>query len=84
MNPDAPEDRARGTMTPEAFADSIVPGVQRFPADRAVVGAAEGGGDVAAGAVELLETPATGLADLIGALLAALNGHALTYTADPA
>uniref|UniRef100_UPI003F499D52 DUF5987 family protein n=1 Tax=Nocardia suismassiliense TaxID=2077092 RepID=UPI003F499D52 len=71
-------------MTPEAFADTIAPGEQRFPADRAVVGAAEGGGDVAVGAVELLKTPATGLTDLICALLAALNGHSLTYTADTA
>ncbi|GLK12286.1 hypothetical protein GCM10017600_56950 [Streptosporangium carneum] len=66
-------------MTLEAFADTIVPGEKRSPDDRAVAGAAEGGGAVVAGAVELLETPATGLAPALGDFARLLNRHAQAY-----
>jgi hypothetical protein len=74
-------DKAR-TMTFEAYADTILPGEKRFPDDRAVAGAAPGGGAVAAGAVTLLETPAAGLAGALDSLAYALNGHAAAYAAE--
>ncbi len=70
------------TMTLEAFADTIVPGEKRGADDRAVAGAAPGGGAVAAGALELLETPATGVTDGLPYLASALNGHAESYAAE--
>jgi hypothetical protein len=69
-------------MTLEAFADTIIPGEKRSPDDQAVAGAAEGGGAVAAGAVELLETPATGITDGLDPLCDALNRHAEAYAAE--
>ncbi|MFF4378215.1 DUF5987 family protein [Kitasatospora sp. NPDC001547] len=66
-------------MTLEAFADTIVPGEKRSPDDRAVAGASTGGGAVQAGAIELLETPATGLTDALDDYEQALNRHAATY-----
>lgn len=72
------QDDAR-TSTLEAFADTIIPGERRSPADRAVAGAATGGGAVAAGAVQVLEMPEGGLAPLLDDLVAALNGHAASY-----
>lgn len=70
------------TMTLEAFADTIIPGEKRSPDDRAVAGASTGGGAVAAGAVELLETPAGGMAELLDTLAAALNEHAAGYASE--
>jgi enediyne biosynthesis protein E8 len=66
-------------MTIEAFADTIVPGEKRWPDDRAVSGAAAGGGAVAAGALELLEHPASGYAAVLEPLAGALNAHASRY-----
>lgn len=63
-------------MTLEAFADTIVPGEKRWPEDRAVAGAAPGPGAVAAGAVELLETPAAGLISGLGDFVELLNKYA--------
>jgi hypothetical protein len=70
------------TMTLEAFADTIIPGEKRQPGDRAVAGASTGGGAVAAGAVELLETPAGGMADILDTMAAALNEHAVAYATE--
>lgn len=67
------------TMTLEAFADTIVPGERRSPGDRAVAGAAAGPGAVAAGAVELLETPAAGLVAGLDELVGLLNEHVRVY-----
>lgn len=64
------------TMTLEAFADTIVPGEKRGPDDRAVAGAAPGPGAVAAGALELLETPAAGLIDGLDDFVRLLNQYA--------
>jgi enediyne biosynthesis protein E8 len=78
------------TMTLEAFADTIIPGEKRWPEDRAVAGAATGPGAVAAGAVELLETPAAGLVAGLDDLVQMLNKYALAHadtcdlTLDPA
>lgn len=69
-------------LTIEAFADTLVPGEKRWPGDVAVAGAATGGGAVAAGAVELVTTPATGIADAVGDLADALNEHARAYAAE--
>jgi hypothetical protein len=75
------EDQVR-TMTLEAFADTIVPGEKRSPSDHAIAGAAEGGGAVAGGALELLELPATGVAAGLLPLSQMLNGHAQAYAAE--
>jgi hypothetical protein len=74
------EEQAR-TMTLEAFADTIVPGEKRSADDPAIAGAATGGGAVAAGAIELLEWPATGITDGLGELAQKLNEHAEAYAA---
>lgn len=63
----------------EAFADTIVPGEKRGPDDRAIAGAAAGPGAVAAGAIELLQLPATGIADALGNYASDLNDRALAY-----
>jgi len=70
------------TLTIEAFADTIIPGEKRFPDDRAVAGAADGGGAVAAGALELLEGSAGGIAPALDALAIALGAHAERYAGD--
>ncbi|MEV5573192.1 DUF5987 family protein [Spirillospora sp. NPDC052269] len=70
------------TMTLEAFADTIVPGEKRFPEDRAVAGAADGPGAVAAGALELLDWSATGVTPMLGDLVTRLGEHAEAYAAE--
>lgn len=70
---------AERTMTLEAFADTIVPGEKRWPDDRAIAGAAAGPGAVAAGAIELLETPATGIANGLDNYARGLNDRARAY-----
>jgi len=79
---DTAADKQSTTMTLEAFADTFVPGEKRWPEDAAVAGAAAGPGAVAAGAIELLETPATGVASGLAGLAEALNGHANAYAAE--
>lgn len=81
MRSDIPDDHQARTMTLEAFADTIVPGEKRSPDDRAVAGASTGGGAVAAGAIELLETPATGISTALDDYAEALNKHAQEYAA---
>jgi hypothetical protein len=71
----------RYLLTLEAFADTFVPGERRFPADIAVAGAAAGAGAVAAGAIELLHTPATGISETLPDLVGILNEHAAEYAA---
>ncbi|GGU98063.1 hypothetical protein GCM10010182_13170 [Actinomadura cremea] len=72
----AVEDERVKRMTLEAFADTMIPGERRFPGDRTVAGAAPGPGAVAAGAVELLETPAAGIDRDLPELVTMLNEHA--------
>jgi enediyne biosynthesis protein E8 len=69
-------------LTLEAFADTIIPGAKRSPDDRAIAGAAEGGGAVAAGALELLRTEATGVTAGLVPLADGLNAHATRYAAE--
>lgn len=74
--PDSPDVE---TLTLEAFADTILPGERRGPDDVAVAGAAPGPGAVAAGALELLRTPATGVTAGLPYLAESLNGHARAH-----
>lgn len=67
------------TVTLEAFADTIVPGVKRSPQDRAIAGVCDDPGAVEAGALELLTHPATGVAAGLTPLSQALNVHATAY-----
>ncbi|MFF9322202.1 DUF5987 family protein [Streptomyces sp. NPDC014735] len=67
--------------TLEAFADTIVPGAKRNDEDRAVAGVVPGPGAVAAGALELLRTAATGLSDSLDEFADALNAHARLHAA---
>lgn len=75
-------DKEARTATLEAFADTIVPGEKRSPDDRAIAGVAEGGGAVAAGAIELLEMPEGGLAPMLDDLAVGLDAHAVKYCAE--
>jgi hypothetical protein len=79
-----PDQEQTRTMTLEAFADTIIPGEKRGPGDRAIAGAAPGGGAVAAGAIELLEWPATGMTDGLDTLADGVNDHATAYAAEHA
>ena len=72
------DDQVR-TSTLEAFADTIIPGVKRSPDDRAIAGVCDDPGAVEAGALELLNTPATGITAGLGPLSQALNAHAEAY-----
>ncbi|CAL9401911.1 MULTISPECIES: DUF5987 family protein [unclassified Streptomyces] len=84
MRLDQPAPKQDTISTLEAFADTIVPGEKRNPDDRAVAGATSGPGAVAAGALELLQNPATGLAESLEDLAHALNGHAVALAAQRA
>src|SRR5580658_3020444 len=68
-------------MTLEAFADTVLPGQKRVADDVAIAGVAAGPGAVAAGALELLGWPATGITGLLPDLVKALNSHAASYAA---
>jgi enediyne biosynthesis protein E8 len=70
------------TTTLEAFADTFVPGEKRSADDVAIAGAAPGPGAVAAGAMELLQTPATGVSEGLDGLAELLNDHARRYAAE--
>src|SRR5580704_18231015 len=76
---DASAETASRVMTLEAFADTFVPGEKRSPDDVAIAGAAEGPGAVAAGALELLELPATGVTSGLDDIVSTLNDHASDY-----
>jgi enediyne biosynthesis protein E8 len=76
---DTSAETATRTLTLEAFADTFVPGEKRSPDDVAIAGAAQGAGAVAAGAIELLEMPATGVASGLDDIVTALNDHASSY-----
>lgn len=79
MPSDIGDESLERTMTLEAFADTIVPGEKRGPDDRAIAGAAPGPGAVAAGALELLGDPATGIADSLDIYARDLNERTLAY-----
>jgi hypothetical protein len=79
MQPAELDEETVKVMSLEAFADTIVPGNKRFPEDRAIAGVSHDGGSVAAGAMELLESPAGGLGQWLGGLAGMLNGHAENF-----
>lgn len=79
---DIPAETDVRTTTLEAFADTIIPGEKRSPEDRAVAGAAPGPGAVQAGAVDLLETPATGITADLDELVRMLNEHARVHAGE--
>jgi hypothetical protein len=70
------------TLTLEAFADTILPGEKRFPGDRAIAGAAAGPGAVAAGALELMQDPATGVAEALDYLAQLLGEKAAAWAGE--
>lgn len=74
-------DRKLRTMVLESFADTVLPGEKRGPDDRAIAGAARGGGAVQAGAVAVLETDEGGMAPALDDLAELLNRHASAYRA---
>ena len=82
MQPDSSDEERIKILTLEAFADTIIPGEKRSPDDRAIAGVSEGGGAVAAGAIELLHTSASGVEPALPYLATALNGHAEAYAAE--
>lgn len=67
------------TLVLEAFADTIVPGVKRWPGDRAIAGVVDDAGAVEAGAVTLLEDPAGGIAAALDVAVMELNEYAVAY-----
>lgn len=79
MQPDAGELDVSEIMTLEAFADTIIPGERRHAQDRAVAGAAAGGGAVASGAIDLMTSVEGGIAPMLADLAAGLNDHAQAY-----
>jgi hypothetical protein len=77
---DAPDDPAMAP-TLEAFADTLIPGAKRYPADRAVAGAAAGAGAVQAGALDLMRFPPAGVAAVLPGFAAGLNARAAAFAA---
>lgn len=82
MQPDTVAPDAERTLVLEAYADTIIPGEKRSPDDRAIAGVSTGGGAVAAGAIELLEHPAGGLAPALESMVVLLNEHTVAYAAE--
>ena len=73
-----PEDTAM-TQTLEAYADTLIPGEKRFPADRAIAGVVSGAGAVQAGAIEMLNFPPVGLQPALPGLAAGIDVLAVLY-----
>ena len=67
------------TQTLEAYADTLIPGEKRFPADRAIAGVVSGAGAVQAGAIEMLNFPPVGLQPALPGLALGINVLALLY-----
>lgn len=74
-----PDAESTETRTLEAFADTILPGAKRTPEDLTVAGRSHDAGAVEAGALELLRTPATGVASGLAEFTGLLNEHARRY-----
>jgi hypothetical protein len=67
------------TLTLEAYADTLIPGEKRFPADRAIAGVVSGAGAVQAGAIEMLNFPPVGLQPVLPGLAFGINVLAVLY-----
>ncbi|WP_258037123.1 DUF5987 family protein [Streptomyces sp. SM14] len=63
-------------LTLEAYADTIVPGVRRWPGDLAVAGVSDTPGAVEAGALELMRWDATGIHGGLDDLAGLADAHA--------
>src|SRR4051812_35453189 len=74
-------DRPSMTQTLEAFADTLIPGEKRFPADRSIAGVVSGAGAVQAGAIEMMNFPPVGFGPALPGLAFLLNLHAFAYAA---
>lgn len=70
---------AATTDTLDAFADTVVPGVKRHTGDVAVAGVAAGPSAAVAGALDVLQMPAVGLAPVLPGIAMLLNGRAAGY-----
>ncbi len=69
------------TMTLEAFGDTLIPGQKRFHGDAAISGVCEGPGAVQAGVVEFMRYGPVGVASVLPAFAAGVNGEAAGYIA---
>jgi hypothetical protein len=67
------------TQTLEAYADTLIPGEKRFPADRAIAGEVTGAGAVQAGAIELMNFPPLSFQAALPGLALTINLIALLY-----
>ncbi|WP_196812252.1 DUF5987 family protein [Nocardia sp. CNY236] len=67
--------------TLEAFADTVLPGRKRHENDRAIAGVSPLPGAVEAGALTVLQDPATGIDDGIAEMAHLLNEHAREHAA---
>lgn len=63
----------------EAYADTVVPGRKRHPGDEAISGVSETPGAVEAGALQVLQHPAAGIADGIGEMADELDNRAREF-----
>ena len=77
----SPSPDAVVTPTLEAFADTLIPGAKRWPADRAVAGAAPGAGAVQAGAIDMMNFPPAGISPVLPELVTLANASAQAYSA---
>lgn len=68
--------------TLEAFADTVVPGRKRHARDRAIAGVSDSPGAVEAGALAVLQDPATGIDDGVGEMAQLLDARAREAAAD--
>lgn len=69
------------TQTLEAFADTLIPGQQRYAGDAPIAGAVTGPGAVQAGAVQVLASPQLPLAPWLPGIASLLDTHALAWAA---
>ena len=67
------------TQTLEAYADTLIPGEKRFPADRAIAGVVSGAGAVQAGAIEMMNFAPLGFQPALPLLALGINVQAVAY-----
>ena len=72
-------DESGMTLTLEAFADTLIPGQKRFPADRAIAGVVKGAGAVQGGALRMMNFPPLGVQAALPGLAFTLNLYAFAY-----
>ena len=67
------------TQTLEAYADTLIPGEKRFPADVAIAGVVSGAGAVQGGAIEMMNFAPVGFEPALPGLALLINLYALAY-----